>query len=146
MAPTVLDASALIAALIGEPARGEVERILRERPPPAIAAVNLGESIEWLLRIAGQPERVVRRQVNLLLVGGLQVEPMWVPTARLAAVLRARHYHRARAPISLADCACLATAQTLGASMATTDPDLAHVGRQIGLGVIALPDSQGRLP
>ena len=38
---TVLDASALIAYLLDEPARAEVGDLLRKRPPPSISAVNL---------------------------------------------------------------------------------------------------------
>ena len=47
MAPlTVLDASALIGALVGEPAGPEVEKLLRGSPSPSISAVNLAEVIE----------------------------------------------------------------------------------------------------
>ena len=71
---------------------------------------------------------------------------MWVPVARLGASLRAQHYSRADMPLSLADCFCLATAMTLKTDLATTDPDLARLARDLGVAVIGLPDSTGRRP
>ena len=64
----------------------------------------------------------------------------------LASALRIDHYHRTRAAVSLADCVCIATAITLDTDLATTDPALAAVARAAGVEVIALPDSEGRLP
>jgi predicted nucleic acid-binding protein len=66
---------------------------------------------------------------------------MWLATS-----LRAEHYHRGRVPVSLADCICVATAITLQTDLATTDPAQAAVARAAGVEVIALPDSEGRLP
>lgn len=146
MAPTVLDASALIAALANEPARPQVEAILRADTRPVISAVNLAETIEWLVRLGEQPPDRVRERVNWLIAGGLQVEAVWTPLARSAGALRARHYHRTDRPISLADCFCLATAISLRANLATTDAHLAGLGGEVGVEVILLPDSAGRRP
>jgi PIN domain nuclease of toxin-antitoxin system len=143
---TVLDASALIGALGGQPARPEVEAILRRTPPPSISAVNLAEVVDWLIRIGGQTADQARDRIDWLIVGGLQVEPAWLFDARLAAQLRARHYQRERAPLSLADCVCLATAVRLSTDLATTDPVLAGLARELGLDVIGLPDSTGARP
>jgi len=76
----------------------------------------------------------------------LDVEPFWLTHARRAGILRATHYHRTRAPISLADAACIVTARLLMTDIATTDPALASVARQLGISVIQLPDSTGRSP
>jgi PIN domain nuclease of toxin-antitoxin system len=141
---TVLDASALIGALKDEPAKAEVEAILRRRPPPSISATNLAEVVDWLARVQGQPETGVRDRIDWLLVGGLEIEPAWLMDARLAGTLRARHYHRERRPLSLADCICIATAMRLSTDLATTDSVLAEVARAEGVSVIALPDSTGR--
>jgi predicted nucleic acid-binding protein len=143
---TVLDASALVAVLAGEPAAEAVERILRGHNAPAIAAVNLAEAIDILVRVIGREPDAVRDRIDWLIAGGLVVEPVWLPVARLAAALRAQHYHRTDMPLSLADCVCLATAMHRGANLATTDPALARIARATDIEVIALPDSQGRRP
>jgi PIN domain nuclease of toxin-antitoxin system len=143
---TVLDASALVGALGNQPARVEVEALLRRRPPPSISAVNLAEVINWLIRVGGHSEEEVRDRIDWLIVGGLEIEPAWLFDARRAAVLRARHYHRERRPVSLADCVCIATALRLSTDLATTDPALAELARDVGLQVISLPDSTGTRP
>lgn len=135
-----------MAALAGEPAGPEVETILRRRPAPVISAVNLAEVNDTLVRVIGREPDTVRDRLDWLIVGGLEVEPVWVPVARLAASLRAQHYHRTDMPLSLADCFCLATAMILETDLATTDPDLAALARNLGVGVIGLPDSTGRRP
>jgi PIN domain nuclease of toxin-antitoxin system len=136
----------LIAALTNEPARPQVEALLRGRPASSISAANLAEVADWLARIGGRPQDAVRDRIDWLIVGGLAVEPVWVPVARLGASLRAQHYHRTDMPLSLADCFCLATAITLETGLATTDPHLAQIGRDLGVEIIALPDSTGRRP
>ena len=98
------------------------------------------------MRARGHDPETVRERINLLMVGGLEVEPVWLRVVWLATSLRSAHYHRTRAPVSLADCVCVATAVTLGTDLATTDPALAGVARAAGLDVIALPDSNGQLP
>jgi uncharacterized protein with PIN domain len=144
--PTVFDASALVAFLTGEPAGSQVEALLRHRPPPSISAVNLVEAIEVLVRIRGRDEDAVRDRVDWLIAGGLEIEPVGLRVARSAAAIRARHYHRVRAPISHADAVCVATAQALGSALATSDAAVAAVARALGVAVIALPDSMGRVP
>jgi PIN domain nuclease of toxin-antitoxin system len=135
---TVLDASAVIAFLRGEGATGRVERLLRQRPPPAISAVNVAEVIDVLVRVGGQSEERVNDAIDRLLVGGLEVEPFWLPHARLAASIRAAHYHRTKSPISLADSACLAMALSLKARIATLDAAMARTARALGLAVVEL--------
>jgi predicted nucleic acid-binding protein len=80
------------------------------------------------------------------MVAGLEVEPVWLRVMWLATSLRAEHYHRTTASVSLADCICIATAITLETDLATTDPALAHVARAAGVDVIPLPDSAGVIP
>ena len=106
--------------------------------------MNLAEVVDKLARIAGWSPDTLRDRIDWLIVGGLQVEPAWLFDARRAAALRARHYHRERRPISLADCICLATALRLKEDLATTDPVLADVAREEGVTVVALPDSRGQ--
>jgi PIN domain nuclease of toxin-antitoxin system len=146
VARTVLDAAALIAALRGENARDEVEALLRGPSRPVISAVNLAEVNDVLVRVAGVDQAAARLRLNWLLAGGLRVEPVWVPLARLAGTIRAEHYQRDTAALSLADCACLATALTLHADLATPDRALAATARKLGLTVVALPNSAGQRP
>ncbi|UGS33724.1 PIN domain-containing protein [Capillimicrobium parvum] len=79
-----------------------------------------------------------------LLQGIVTIVDVDEPTARAAARLRARRYHRTRAALSLADCVLLASAQISGRAVATADRPLAAAARAEELEVIALPDSRGR--
>jgi predicted nucleic acid-binding protein len=55
-----------------------------------------------------------------------------------AAEIRARHYHRSRRPISLADAVLIASARR-GDRIATADPDVLAVAKAEKLAPIALP-------
>jgi predicted nucleic acid-binding protein len=118
----LLDAFALIALLAEEPAADEVEALLR-RGEAAITAVNLAEALDVLQRVQG----ISRDRLDTLtapLVGErMKLVPIDERIARDAADIRARRYHRTRAPISLADCILLAAT---GASdtLATADGPL----------------------
>ena len=136
---TVLDASALIAFVLDEPARAVVADLLRKRPPPSISAVNLEEVIDQLVRVRGRDIDEVNDAVDLLIVGGLDVQPFWLPNARRSAALRPAFYDRATSALSLADCACLATAVALKTDLATSDGPLARAARAVGVNVIELP-------
>jgi PIN domain nuclease of toxin-antitoxin system len=130
----------------GEPGAAKVAELLRQRPPPSISGANLAEVVDHLVRVDGRPAENVSDAIDLLVAAGLDVEPFWLTHARRAALIRANHYHRSQSPISLADAACIATAHLLATDIATTDPALASVARELGIPVIALPDSAGRLP
>jgi PIN domain nuclease of toxin-antitoxin system len=144
--PVVLDAYALIAFLRGEEAGAELIGLLRREPPPSISAANLAEVVDRLVRADGRSEPEVRSRIDLVIAGGMEVEPMWLTDARRAGSLRARHYDRQSANLSLADCFCLATAIKLEAAVATADPALARAARAEGVEVIALPDPSGHRP
>jgi PIN domain nuclease of toxin-antitoxin system len=143
---TVLDASALIAFMLDEPARSAVDALLRRRPPPSISAVNLAEVIDHLVRVERRSPADVNDSIDLLIVGGLQIEPFRLPHSRRASSVRMTHYDRSTSPLSQADCACLATAIALQTDLATSDPALARAARLDGVTVVALPDSTGRRP
>lgn len=138
---TVLDASALIAFLRGESAADQVAELLRRRPPPSVSAVNLAEVIDTLVRVEGQAGDRVNDALDLLLVGGLEVQPFWLPNSRRTASIRAAVYDRKTSALSLADCACLATAIALRTDLATTDAALADAARAAGVEVIELPSN-----
>lgn len=142
---TILDASAVVAFLRDEPARKQVEALLRQRPAPAISAVNVAEVVDVLARVGGNSEQAVNDAIDLLIVGGLEVEPFWLPHGRLAASIRVAHYHRRRSSISLGDAACVATAMSLRASVASTDRALLRAAADNGLAVVELPSGRRRV-
>jgi PIN domain nuclease of toxin-antitoxin system len=143
---TVLDASAIVAFLLDEPAGAQVGDLLRQTPAPSISAINLAEVIDRLVRVGGRDAEQVNDAIDLLIVGGLEILPFWLPHARQAATIRADHYDRTKSPLSLADCACLVTALSERAALATTDPALAQAAADLGVQVIPLPDSTGQRP
>jgi PIN domain nuclease of toxin-antitoxin system len=144
---TVFDACALIAFLLDEPAAPIVEQRLREEGEEAcISCVNAAEIVDRLIRIGGQSEERVMDSLDWLVAGGMLIMPADQDMGRLAGQLRARHYRRGDAALSLADCMALSTAISLGRPLATADPALARLARNQGVEVVALPDSRGAVP
>lgn len=144
---TLLDAQAVIAFLLGEPAAEAVEGHLRDGDDHArISVINVAEVLDRLIRGAGQPEHVVVERVEWLVSGGLEVVPADEKVGRVAGLLRARHYERGGPAVSLADCFALATAIALPDRLATADPGLAAVAPKAGVTLVPLPDSHGRTP
>ena len=143
---TVLDASALVSYFVEEPAAEQVEGELRAEGGALITSVNLAEVVDHLVRRRGQLEAAVRESLDWILGVGLTVIPVEEAAGIAAGSLRARHYVRIRAAISLADCAALAVSLERNVPLATSDPVLARVARSEGGTVVALPDSRGRKP
>jgi predicted nucleic acid-binding protein len=133
----LLDAFALIALLAEEPAADEVEALLRGGEA-AITAVNLAEALDVLQRVQGiSQERL--RELTMPLVGErMKLVAIDERIARVAADIRARRYHRIRAPVSLADCILLA-ATGESDSLATADGPLIRVAKAEKAQVRALP-------
>lgn len=107
----VLDASALLALLHGEPGNHKVAENI---PGAAIGAVNLSEVVSKLIE-RGVPEQAVRlalRQVEL------EIHPFGEDLAYQAGILRSA---TRSAGLSFGDRACLALAQQLAAPVLTTD-------------------------
>lgn len=102
----LLDASALLAHLIGQP-RGRAVSALLARGGLGMATVNLAETVDVLSRRVGH-ERASDALAPL--VDGPVAHLLALDGARAWRVgeLRARHYHRTRRPVSLADCALIA--------------------------------------
>jgi PIN domain nuclease of toxin-antitoxin system len=139
-----LDAYALVAFLADEPARDEVEVLLRDSC--TVTIVNLAESLDVLGRVYRIDEDESRGLVDPLLGESLVVDIPRADDAWVVASLRRRHYDRATRDLSLADCVLLAAASRLDASIATSDPGVASAAREESLELIALPDSTGRRP
>jgi PIN domain nuclease of toxin-antitoxin system len=108
-----------------------------------VSASNFAEVLDVLVRLQGWPAEDVEEKLRWLTVGGLRVVALDAPLALSAGRLHARHYHRSRRPVSLVDCAALATALALHERLATSDPALLAAAADEGCGVIALPDARG---
>jgi predicted nucleic acid-binding protein len=133
----LLDAYALIAFLIGGPAAGQVRALLREGST-AVTGANLIEVLDVSQRTYGLTVDRAMAVLEPLFDTGVALLGLDIATAQRAAQLRARHYHRASRPISLADAVLLASARTVD-RIATADPDVLAVARQENLQTIALP-------
>ncbi len=141
---TVLDAYAVISFLRGEDAADEVTTLLRG--PTLLPAVNQAEIVDQMVRTYRRDADDVEADLALLSQAGMDIEPLDSATAVLAGRLRARHYHRERCAVSLADCVAAATALINDRPLATADPALAGVLRAERGEVVGVPDSTGRHP
>lgn len=140
----VLDANALLALLLGEPAESEVAELLR-RSVCATPAPCLSEVVDRLVRRHGvEPGRVVDR-LGLLIDASLGVLAIENRIGWLAGELRATHCDRKTATLSLSDCILLASTGTED-KLATADRAVALTARALNLEVIPLLDSKGNRP
>lgn len=139
----IFDAYAIIAAMVGEPARAEVEPLLKQG---IVCAPNLAEVLDVCVRVHANEESIVRERVGWLVSGGLEIAPLDSALALSAGALRAEHYRRRHCEVSLGDCFALAMAKDRGLALATADPDLAAVARAEEVKLVCLPDSRGRRP
>lgn len=135
----VLDATALVALARDEPSAAEVEGIIRGGRA-AISAVNVAEVADVLVRRHAVPLESLDR-----LVTGVTIRPGALVDARRAGELRARHYHRSRRPLSLADCFVLACAG-VDDEIATSDQGIADTAHDEGVALRPLPNSHGVKP
>lgn len=133
----LLDAFALIALLAEEPAADEVEALLR-RGEAAITAVNLAEALDVLQRVEGITRERLESVTMPLVAERMTFVAIDERIARDAADIRARRYHRTRAPVSLADCILLA-ATGESDSLVTADGPLIRVAEAENVQVRALP-------
>lgn len=138
---TLLDASALVALANDEPAADEVAGLMRGGEA-AMVTLNLAEAVERLARY-GNPFERVRELVAPTIEQSVLLIDFDAALAWRAAELRARHYHRTRTPVSLADCALVAAAGPED-RVATSDAPVLRVARAEGVAGISLPDSTGR--
>jgi predicted nucleic acid-binding protein len=133
----LLDAYALVAFLVGGPATSQVRGLLREGDA-AVATANLAEALDVSHRVHGLAIPQAMDILEPLFEGSLVSVALDFGTARRAAEIRARHYHRSSRPISLADAILIASA-TPGTRIATADPDVLAVAQAEGLESVVLP-------
>lgn len=134
---TLLDAYALIAFLVGGPAAAHVRTLLREGDA-AVATANLAEALDVSQRIYQLPIDRAMEVLEPLFAGQLATRPLDLSTARRAATIRSRHYHRSSRPISLADAILLASTGPED-RIATADADVLAVAQGERLSSVALP-------
>lgn len=138
---TLLDAYALIAFLVGGPAAPPVRSILREGDG-AVTTTNLAETLDVCQRRHGLAIGRAMEVIEPLLDGPLTTIPLSADVAIAAAAVRARHYHRTRRPVSLADAVLIASAMDGPGPhrLATADPDVLAVAAEEGVATVALPE------
>jgi PIN domain nuclease of toxin-antitoxin system len=141
---TALDAYALVAFFADEPARDEVEAILRREC--VMSSVNLAESLDVLMRVHGIEEEELRARVDSLLLDVIHLDAPSASDAWVAARLRARHYDRSARALSMADCFLLAMSARLRVALATADPAVAATAREESVELVPLPDHTGTRP
>ena len=140
----VLDAVAIIALMKDEPAAARVSGLLRDET--AMSTVNFAEVVDHLLRVA----KVDRDWIDLRLAAArdasLVLKSTGHSTAEMAAGVRSRFYEPKVSALSLADAFAIATAIESDAPLATSDPAVVHVLRNLGHAVLPLPNSRGQFP
>jgi predicted nucleic acid-binding protein len=133
---TLLDAYALVAFLVGGPVARQVRGLLREGRA-SVATANLAEALDVSARTYGLPVERAMEVLEPLLDATLSSVSLDLDRARRAATIRARHYHRAARPISLADAILIASAAP-GDRIATADPDVLAVAEAEAITTIRL--------
>jgi PIN domain nuclease of toxin-antitoxin system len=141
---SLLDAYAVIAYLRDEACADEVAELLRE--PTVLTSVDAAEVVDQLVRIFGRDPDDVHADLALLASAGMTIRSVSAELGLEAGRLRARHYHRERRAVSMADCIAAATALAEHRPLATSDPALAAVVRDEGGEVHPLPGSDGTRP
>lgn len=123
MTAAVLDASALLALILGEPGGEKVRGVLTDC---AMTTVNLGEVVGHFARI-GSPEAEIRLMLDPLpfVRVALDEELAFVAGLMLPATRRAG--------LSFGDRACLALANKLGVRALTADHAWRCIGRAVGV-------------
>lgn len=134
----VLDAFALVGLALEEPAADEVETLIR-RGDSAVTAINLAEALAQLARVHRRDLEALRGRFGPVIGEPVALIEVDESLCWRAVELRARHYHRRRSPLSLADCVTLAAVRGSD-SIATADRPLIRAAQAEGLDVIALAE------
>lgn len=137
---TTPDAFAVLALLKGEPAAGEVQ-VLIAQGGCALTTLGLAEVVDHLVRVVGTTEE--EAVLDIAQLGLAAPVALDEAGATQAALIRARHYDRRTRAVSLADCIAAQAARVTASAVATSDPHLLDLCRDVGIDVIPLPDSTG---
>ena len=121
----------LVAVLLAEPAASAVAALLSESGgDAAVSAINAAEVVNAVARSQHADAGDVSSTIELWIEGGLSVVPVDWGQASVPQRSGLRHYHRSRMPLSLADCAAIALAEQLDATLVTSAPYDAAPGPQ----------------
>jgi PIN domain nuclease of toxin-antitoxin system len=137
---TVLDAYAVLAFLKGEPAATEVKALI-DGADSMLTALGVAEVLDHLVRVSGTDEEDA--MLDLAQLGLIDGDSIDARTGAAAGRLRARHYHRTRCQVSLADCVAAEVARSRSQPLATADPHLLDVCHAEGIAIAVLPASDG---
>lgn len=124
----LLDASALLALMLGERGADRVQEVLAGA---RVSTVNLAEVVSKLQDYK-VPEDVIRRSLNEL---DLLEVPFDADQAHRAGLLRA---NTKRKGLSLGDRACLAAAHHIGATAVTSDIEWLEIANDAEVEVMAI--------
>jgi predicted nucleic acid-binding protein len=137
---TLLDANALVAVILGEPAMDPVLGLLREGNA-AMTTANLVEVYDISTRREGLSSGRVAEVVEPLFEGAIESIDVDAGIARRAAEIRLEHYNRATRALSLADVILLAAAGS-GDKVASSDAVVLAVAAELDIKTIELPPSR----
>lgn len=137
----LLDANALLAVLVGEPAMDRVLLLIREGNA-AMTGANIAEVFDVGIRRKKLSPQRMSDLVEPLFDGPIACVPVASNLAASAGRLRAAHYHRSKARIPLADATLLAAAEQAD-KIATSDSGVLAVAAELGIETIELPPSSG---
>ncbi len=105
----------------------------------------MAEIVDRLARRWGSSKDEIGRQLGPLVDESVAVLRIDSGVAWRAGEIRASHYHRKTAALSLADCVLLAAAGP-DDEIATSDRAVAATAHRLGIGLIPLLDSKGERP
>jgi predicted nucleic acid-binding protein len=137
---TLLDANALVAVILGEPAMKPVLGLLREGNT-AMTGPNIAEVYDASVRREGLSAGRVAEVVEPLFESAIETVAVDTGLARRAAEIRLEHYHRATRALSLADVILLAAVGS-GDRVATSDSAVLAVAAELGIETIELPPNR----
>lgn len=139
---TILDAYAVLAFLKAEAAAADVQLLLRD-PESSLTTLGVAEVLDHLVQTIGADEEdALLDLAELGLIDGIPVDS---GTGVAAGRLRARHYHRTRCAVSLADCVAAEIARSRRQPLATSDPHLLDVCDAENIAIAVLPGSDGTM-
>lgn len=136
----LLDANALLAVLVAEPAMDRVLSLIRQGNT-AMTGANIAEVFDVGIRRKGLSPARMTELVEPLFDGPIACVPVDRGLARPTGILRGTRYHRSKSRISLADAVLLAAAQP-DDKIATSDSGVLAVAADLGIGTIELPPSR----
>ena len=123
MSDAVLDASAVIALIMGEPGADAVEAVIASS---SMTTINLSEAVGYFAR-NGASEAEIREWIGAL---ELEIVPLDMELAYLAGFLLP---DTRQAGLSLGDRACPALARRLGVRALTADHAWSLVAHEVGV-------------